>query len=300
MKTLKFFLLWMVMTFVMIVTWSVGAWLGNTITQTAPPPVEDPASVGFSALLVCLLNSLLWSILFWSTRAFTGLRKSVALLVYLFGTQFFLTQMETFFFSASLDISAGQVISILVAGLVMVIATSGLGLELTRRLAPTQNKIVFKPRVRGLRRMITPILLMSAFVYPLIYETFGYYIAWQNEHLRLFYSHSAALKSFLAQLTGFFSEGIYFYQVLRGMIWVIISIPLVLLLKPNKLFQYLLVGLLSALPSIHLFIPNPYMPADIAMTHFVETATSNFIWGLLIVYATNRWIAGRLIAPAAD
>ena len=233
MKTLKFFLLWMVMTFVMIVTWSVGAWLGNTITQTAPPPVEDPASVGFSALLVCLLNSLLWSILFWSTRAFTGLRKSVALLVYLFGTQFFLTQMETFFFSASLDISAGQVISILVAGLVMVTATAGLGLELTRRLAPTQNKIVFKPRVRGLRRMITPILLMSAFVYPLIYETFGYYIAWQNEHL-------------------------------------------------------------------HLFIPNPYMPADIAMTHFVETATSNFIWGLLIVYATNRWIAGRLIAPAAD
>jgi hypothetical protein len=298
MKTLKFFLLWMVMTIVMVVTWSVGSWVGNTITQTSPPPVEDPASVGLSVLLVCLINSLLWSILFWSTRVFLGLRKSIDLLLYLFGTQFFLTQMETFFFSASLGISPGQIISILLAGFVMVTGTGALGLGLTRKLAPIQTKIPFKTEVGGWRAMIAPLLLMSALVYPSLYQIFGYYIAWQNEHLRLFYSHSTELKSFLTQLPGFFSDGIYFFQVLRGIIWVAISIPVVLLLRQNKFLQYVLMGLMSALPAIQLFIPNPYMPADIAMTHFVETSSSNFLWGLLIVYVTNRSIVERKIVPS--
>jgi hypothetical protein len=298
MKILKFFLLWIVMTVVMVFTWSIGSLVGNTITRTLPPPVEDPASVGLAVMLVCLINALLWSILFWSTRAFVGVRKSIALVLYLFGTQFFLTQMETFFFSASIGISPGQVISILLAGFVMVTATGASGLGLTRKLAPIRPTMFFKPEARGWRGMMAPMLLMSAFVYPLLYNTFGYYIAWQNEHLRLFYSHSTELKPFLTQLPGFFSEGIYFFQVLRGIIWVAITIPVVLLLTQNKFLQYFLVGLLSALPAIQLFIPNPYMPADIAMTHFVETSSSNFLWGLLIVYVTNRSIAGKKIVPA--
>lgn len=298
MKTVKFFLLWIAMTVVMVVAWSVGSVIGNAVTQTAPPPVEDPASVGMSVLLVCLINSFLWSIFFWSTRAFVGLPKWVAVFLYLFGTQFFLMQMETAFFASSLGISPGQVISILVAGLVMVAATGAFGLWLTRKLAPTQTQIRFKPEVRGWRGMVVPMLVMSALVYPFLYEIFGYYIAWQNEHLRFFYSHSTELKSFFTQLPSFFSEGIYFFQVLRGMIWIAISIPVVLLLGQNKFFPYLLMGSLSALPAIQLFIPNPYMPADIAMTHFVETFSSNFIWGLLIVYVTNRSIAERKIMPA--
>jgi len=283
------------MTVVMVVTWSVGSWVGNSITQTVPPPVEDPAAVGLSVVGVCVINSLLWSTLFWSTRAFTGRYRTIALLLYLFGTQFFLTQLETFFFSASLGISPGQVISILLAGLVMVVGTGTLGLGLTRKLAALQTKVPFRPEVRGGRGMIAPMLLMGAIVYPLLYETFGYFIAWQNEHLRLFYSHSTELKSFLSQWPGFFSEGIYFFQVLRGMIWVAISVPVVLLLGQNKIFAYVMLGLLSALPAIQLFIPNPYMPADIAMTHFVETFSSNFLWGILIVYVTNRSIAERKI-----
>jgi hypothetical protein len=297
MKTVKFFLLWIAMTVVMVVAWSVGSWVGNAVTQTVPPPVEDPASVGVSVLLVCLINSFLWSIFFWSTRAFVGLPKGVAILLYLFGTQFFLMQMETFFFSSSLGISPGQVLSILVAGFVMVAATGAFGLWLTRKLAPTPIQIRFKPEVRGWRGMVAPMLVMSVFVYPFLYETFGYYIAWQNEHLRFFYSHSTELKSFFAQWPGFFAEGIYFFQVLRGLIWVAISIPVVLLLGQNKFFPYLMMGLLSALPAVQLFIPNPYMPSDIAMTHFVETFSSNFIWGLLIVYVTNRSIAERKLRP---
>jgi hypothetical protein len=54
---------------------------------------------------------------------------------------------------------------------------------------------------------------------------------------------------------------------------------------------YLLVGLLtSLLPAAQLFIPNPYMPQEIAMIHFVETASSNFIWGVLIALTVNKYL----------
>jgi hypothetical protein len=39
-----------------------------------------------------------------------------------------------------------------------------------------------------------------------------------------------------------------------------------------------------------LFIPNPYMPREIAMLHFVETASSNFIWGAVIAVAVNKYL----------
>ena len=31
-------------------------------------------------------------------------------------------------------------------------------------------------------------------------------------------------------------------------------------------------------------IPNPYMPADVRMVHFVETASSTFIFGVLLFW----------------
>jgi hypothetical protein len=301
MKLLKLFFLWMVITLVMIISWSVGAWIGNFITATEPPPVEDPAAVGIAVMLVCLANSLVWSILFWSTRGFGGQRRWLTMLLFLFGTQFFLMQMETLFFSSSLTISPAQVVSILVAGLVMVSASGAFGLWLTRKLSSTETRMRLHTDVRGWREMLIPMLLLSALAYPLLYQVFGYYVAWQNEHLRMFYSESTELKPFLTELSAFFSSGLYFFQVLRAMLWVGISIPVVQMLGgQNKFFQYVFFALLCALPSIQLFIPNPYMPADIAMSHFAETASSNFLWGLVIVYTTNEWMTQAKTGTITD
>ncbi|MEO8472724.1 MAG: hypothetical protein ABI477_11030, partial [Chryseolinea sp.] len=57
----------------------------------------------------------------------------------------------------------------------------------------------------------------------------------------------------------------------------------------NPIRQFLIVAVLSALlPTSLLFIPNPYMPRDISMTHFIETSTSNFLWGLLMVWGIRK------------
>ena len=104
------------------------------------------------------------------------------------------------------------------------------------------------------------------------------------------YTKSSELISFFSSITGSLADGLYFFQILRAAIWVIVTIPLVIMLRHIKGY-YLLVGLLSSLlPASQLFIPNPYMPHDIAMTHFVETASSNFIWGIAIAFAVDKYL----------
>jgi hypothetical protein len=40
--------------------------------------------------------------------------------------------------------------------------------------------------------------------------------------------------------------------------------------------------------SLMLLLPNPFMPREVALTHLVETITSNFIFG---------WLVGWLFYP---
>jgi hypothetical protein len=45
----------------------------------------------------------------------------------------------------------------------------------------------------------------------------------------------------------------------------------------------LILGLLfTVLGSAQLLIPNPYMPEPVRMAHLLETAVSDFIWGVII------------------
>jgi hypothetical protein len=62
----------------------------------------------------------------------------------------------------------------------------------------------------------------------------------------------------------------------------------------------LTIGLLFAVVmNAQLLIPNPYMPEVVRITHLIETATSNFVFGLLVGWLLARRPAdGRLIEPA--
>ena len=68
MKILKFLLLWLVLTIVMLFTWSLGFVAGNMITNTSPPSGGDPILAFYFFVGVCVFNSFLLSVLFWLTR----------------------------------------------------------------------------------------------------------------------------------------------------------------------------------------------------------------------------------------
>jgi hypothetical protein len=289
MKVVKFLLLWFALIIVMVFTWSLGFVAGNAITQTSPPPGGDPGQAFLSFVGVCAFNSLLLSVMFWLTRIYSGRGKIIGLFSFCFIVQFVLMQMESMFFGDGIGIQNPQVASIIIAGFIVSAATVLVGVAISGKMwrAPKQH---FALVVNEWRPFVVPFLLLSCVVYPLIYLTFGYYIAWQNENLRIFYTQSSELTSFFHQGAGSLADGLYFFQILRGAIWVIATIPLVIMLRHVKAY-YLLVGLLSSLlPASQLFIPNPYMPQEIAMVHFVETASSNFIWGALIAIAVSRYL----------
>jgi hypothetical protein len=48
--------------------------------------------------------------------------------------------------------------------------------------------------------------------------------------------------------------------------------------------------LLSILGSSQLLLPNPYMPETVRIAHLIETATSSFLWGIILAYNFNIFI----------
>ena len=294
MSVVKFILLWIVLTVVMLVSWPSGVMLGNAITQSSPPQLAggvgapDPSSIAVTFLAVCIVNSLLLGLMIWQTRSYKGALRWMALVLYVWVVQFLLTQMETWFFVEGLVMSNAQILSIVIAGAVMSLVTVSTGILVAAKMNKADLKRRFSFRVNRWRPLWPPLLALTCIVYPLIYFTFGYFVAWQNEAVRMFYTHSAVLNSFFVETAKAIADGVYLYQVLRAGIWVMVSLPLIVMLQRERFKQYILMGALSALPSVQLFIPNPYMPADVAMAHFVETSISNFLWGITIVFLVNR------------
>ena len=73
------------------------------------------------------------------------------------------------------------------------------------------------------------------------------------------------------------------FQLLRALLCALLALPVVRLLKGSRRESALAVGALFAvLMNAQLLLPNPYMPAGMLITHLIETASSNFIFGFLV------------------
>lgn len=212
-------------------------------------------------------------------------------------------QMETWFFGENIQISNAQVMSILIAGLIISVLSTTVGVWLAERLHKSANPVAFKLDTRVWRKNWGFIAVLSVLVYPALYFVFGYYVAWQNDALRMFYSQSAQLNSFFTQLWLGFESGLYFFQIPRSLLWVAITFPIAQMLSRTKWIQYVLIAAMTALlTSTQLFIPNPYMPKEVAHIHFVETSLSNLLWSLAMVFAFNwkgrKSPSAELVSPA--
>ncbi len=126
--------------------------------------------------------------------------------------------------------------------------------------------------------------------YVAIYFVFGYYVAWQFEEVRIFYSGNAEDIGFVRQMkqTLQTKSFIFLFQLLRGFLWIIIGLPIVLYLKGSKKEKIMACAILYSLPAIQLIIDNPFMPLKVRIAHLLEVASSNGLFGLLIGYTSTR------------
>ncbi len=121
--------------------------------------------------------------------------------------------------------------------------------------------------------------------YLVIYFTFGYFIAWRSSAVRAYYGGSDP-GSFLTQMSIVLRDTPWLLplQVVRAMLWTALAVLVIRLMKGRWWEIGLVVGLLFAIPNAQLLIPNPFMPAEVRMVHLLETASSNFLFGWLVVW----------------
>jgi hypothetical protein len=73
------------------------------------------------------------------------------------------------------------------------------------------------------------------------------------------------------------------FQIVRGLCWAGIAVLIVRMLESGKIETALLLGYMFAVVMCApLLLPNPYMPEAVRMAHLTETASSNFIFGVLV------------------
>ena len=278
MKSISLVLRVVALTFVLFVWFSIAS--GIAMRGIAPPPA-DAGSAAMWLVVVCILETIVVSYLILRSR-WAGWRLILAIFVVFYGVTTFMGQIESAVFLTKLP--AGMLPRLFLMGLLIAAPFSALALIILgkRNGEPTDKQ--------GSARLSQPAsswswkLAVIAVAYVILYFTFGYFIAWRNPAVREYYG-GVDPGSFFAQMQTVVRDTPWLipFQVLRAMCWVALALPIVSMLKGGRRETAIALGITFAvLMNAQLLLPNPYMPEPVRMAHLVETASSNFIFGILV------------------
>ena len=249
----------------------------------------DQAGGTLAALLaVSLLNTLVLSYIIIRSR-WAGWKLILAVFLVFYGVVTVMGQIETAFFVTGLPpgmlprlFLSGAIIAALFSALAVLILGKGKSssTETTRysRLEMTVGQWVVK-------------LLLIVIAYLVIYFTFGYFIAWKNASVRAYYGGSDP-GSLLAQMRNVVREtpSLLPLQAVRALLWAALAVPVIRMMRGRWWEAGLAIALLfSVVMNSQLLLPNPLMPPEVRMVHLLETATSNFLFGWVIVLVLRGW-----------
>jgi hypothetical protein len=281
--------IWLGLSILMMIFWIIGIVIGNTIF---PSNLMDQASESdnnvWLFLLVCSLNTLIILYFIYNAR-YKGWKLAGILFFVTFGIQYFMSQIETIWFNDSLKLSMNGILAIVSGGAIMALLFSPTSAWLTGNFRPFDQSLSGKVKW-DLLRYAKQIVLLSVIVWPLIYFLAGYLIAWQFTDVRMFYSGTGEIASFGSIMKDNFISGLYFFQIFRGFMWILIGLLVLMATEGSWINKGTILGLLFAiLGSSGLLLPNPVMPFMVRMAHFIETFPSSFIWGLIIAWSFREF-----------
>ncbi len=220
------------------------------------------------------------------TSRWNGWRLASVLALAYYGSFTFITQVETWYFLTEITVSPELLPRLFIMGLSIPIIYIPLAILICRkwkkREIATENFEMVTPVKQFLLK-----LGIIAIIYLVIYWLAGYYIAWQNPELRAFYGSPGEIAPFFTHTFATISKtpSLILLQLVRGMLFAIIVMPIILGSKVNPWLTALLVGFLLAVPHLGHILPNPLFPiASVRLSHMIETATSTFLFGLIIVW----------------
>jgi hypothetical protein len=253
----------------------------------ATPSAERPAPAEAGSTLaalwaVSLINTaVLAYVIIRSRRA--GWKLVLTVFLILYGVTTVMPQIETAFFVTRLP--PGMLPRLFLAGALIaaLFAPAAVLLLGRRRADPTEDE--GPPRLKMTAGEWVVKLSLIVIAYVVIYFTFGYFIAWKSAAVRAYYGGSDP-GSFPAQMSTVVRDTplLVPLQAARALLWAAIAVPVIRMMKGRWWEAGLAVALLfGVLMNAQLLLPNPLMPREVRMVHLLETASSNFLFGWLVV-----------------
>jgi len=291
-KFLKVSLIWVALSFLMGIYWIIGMMLGNDVFPSIIPESPDEGmGTELWLLIICLINTA--AVLFFMYNStISGIRLVLSLMILIFGIQFFMSQIETVWFNDSLKMDINTIRMVVMGGAFMSILFSMTATWMTGKWKSNgQKKSLFPPKLLDI---MVPVALLCILIWPLVYFLAGYFIAWQFPEIREYYSGSKELESFFVIMRENVISGLYFFQILRGVIWILLASLALVVTSGSWHKKGLILGLLlSFLGCSQLLLPNPIMPEQVRLGHLLETSTSSFIWGFILAWFLSKHFVVR-------
>ncbi len=273
------------LTIIKAVLWSGLA--GALIDVPAEP--EGQTGVLVYLLGASFLNTIVLAYPILRSR-WSGLKLIVVTFFLLFGIQTFLSQIETLYLRDALIMPLQLIWALILVGALLALVYSPLAVLILGKIRKGATVRETKPRLVMPWQAWAWKSVVLAITYVCLYLSFGYFVAWQNPELRQLYSGSTEILGFFTHMRNLLLTDPWLVplQVLRAWLWVALALPVIQMMKGRRWEAALSVGLLFAIlmNSGHL-LPNPFMPDSVRLSHFVETASSNFIFGGIVVWVVS-------------
>ena len=256
----------------------------NAIMPYSPDFKELGASGDPVGLLLMLLNSA-WTCftIYFIIRhtQYRGKTLFFNLLFIMFFVQCFMTQIETLFFGSAFPVLTKlDILLIMAASLVPLLATIPLIMKFF--ISKTENIEINKQSL-NIKNIIFKLVIIGG-LYLVVYMFFGYFIAWQFEELRIFYSGSADKLGFFGQLINNFKTNpiIYPFQIIRGILFALFILPLVKMINKNRKIFITSICLVYLSTAVMLVIPNVLFPDIVRYGHLIEMFISMLLFGIIV------------------
>ncbi len=288
-----FWLRVLVLTLILIIVFIVA----TNVAGMAPSPVPSPSAQAASTpaaqaqqaasllgplLAYTFLVSLVIAWIIQRSR-WRGLKLITALVFTFYGLMTVITQIETIVYLRA-KMPPGLIKNLFVMGAIVAILFVPLAVLIMGKIRGPEQP----PADRALTLKSKAVrFVILAIVYVVLYYLFGYYVAWQNPELRLYYSGTTELKSFYQQMRSTMTGTPWMlpFQFGRGLLWALFAYPVVRMLNTRRLETAAIIAALFGVGSFVLFIPNPLMPASVAHSHFWETLCSDLLLGAIVGWA---------------
>lgn len=279
------------------IIWAFSMSISESIIPSGLEMPDAPeALIAAMLFVVCFLHVLALYI-FVRNSQWHGINLIITVFFLVYVIQFFLSIIEAIWFNNSLNMPVSGQKYILLAGFFMSIVFSPIFVWISGKMKAKQDIEI--PGIDWFdllsKEFGIKIIILIVIVYPMLYNLTGYFIAWQFESVRLFYTESKDIQPFWTMLLENIRSGLYFFQIPRGLIWVLLASPVYYSIKGSYARKGIIIGLLFAtLMNAQHLLPNPYFPTEVSFAHFIETYLSNFIWGFSIAWLFNWHPKGKI------